>query len=454
MKIKTEFLLPAMLLLSSNSHAFDWLFQPDFDAEERYTDNLRMQIKPQRDNFITTLAPSLAVGFVDKNQDLKASFKWNQLIFQGDPDLEDFAEKIADFSHVYTGERFKTELAARYAEQSSLNTQLEQDGSGNLQLQIPRFTVSVSPTLTYNLTEKNALRLNYNFLDVSFDRQPGGLENVFSYSDYQNQQVSITGIHAYSDTLSLNLSVAYSKYDSPTSLPDSSFVFPYCSDGSAPNGSILPCPNGNLTAVDVLTSGDFSQSATNLTYQAGFQYIYDEQTQIAASAGLRDTETTTEFNQTTTYNPQLIPNSSVSTTDSSSGNGFVFSANLNRNSDWGNLILNADQQINPSSNGRQQQTTSFSANLKYVLTERWTTGFDARYQLTESSTNAESENINNSRTYYTVTPNLRWNWTPEINLKLSYSYRHQQFDTRDDPSVGNNVMFQFSYQPQINRLVK
>ncbi len=452
-----------MLLFSPGSQAFDWLFQPSFDASERYTDNLRMQINPTRDNFVTTLSPSLLVGYLEQNQELKTSFRWNELLYHDDADMGNFAEKIANFSHQYSGERFKTELAAQYAEQSSINTQLDPEGSGNLQFQIPRFTISVSPALTYNFTERNALRLSYNYLDVSFDRTPETQQNIFSYSDYQNQQVTATAIHSYSDRLSINLTGAYTNYTSPTDFSNSGNYL-YCNDLNPPKYllpglPILICSDGKPPIPSLAsTAGSYEQSSTNLTYQAGFQYIFDEQTQLSASAGWVDTKTTTDFSSSTTYDPTnsavLLPKSRASSSQSSSGSGYVFSANLTRNSDWGGLILNADQQVTPSSSGSQQQSTSFSANLKYDLSERWSTGFDARYLLTESSLNNSDNITNNNRTFISLSPNIRWRWTPEINLNLSYSYRHQQYESRDDPSISNNLQLQFSYQPQINRLVK
>jgi uncharacterized protein (PEP-CTERM system associated) len=442
MNIKTEFLLPAMLLFSTNSQAFDWLFQPDFDANERYTDNLRMQINPSRDNFITTLSPSLLAGFVDSNQDLRTSFRWNEIIYHDDPDMDDFGEKIADFSHQFSGENFKTELKAQYAEQSSLNTQLEQDGSGNLQTQVPRFTISVSPAVTYNFTEKYALRMAYDYLNVSFDKDPDSFQNNFGFSDYENQQISATAIHYYSDRLSFNLTGAYSKFDSPTDLAQSQLLY-------------IRTPSG-LLPVEISSDTQYKQTSENITYQAGFQYLFDEQTQIAATAGMRDTKTTTDIHQSIAYSPEIPALNFISNSgnfsDTSNGSGYVFSANLIRQENWGSMTFNADQQVTPASNGNQQQSLRFSGNLKYNLSDRWVTSLDASYQETNNS--VTDNNTINNRTYTTFTPNLGWRWTPEINLNLSYSYRHQQFDNLDEPQIGNNVMFQFSYQPQINRLVK
>ena len=442
MKIKTEFLLPALVLFSNHCQAFDWLLQPDFSATERYTDNLRMQITPTRDNLITTLSPGLLLGYIAENQELKTSFKWNELIYHGESEL-DFSEKIANASHQFNAERFKTDLSAQYAEQSSINTQLDPEGSGNLQIQVPRTTRSVSPGVTYNLTEQNAVQLGYNYVDVKFDTTESLADNL-GFSDYDNQQFSATFIHTYSERLSFNLTGAYSKFNSSNDSSRSSSF------------NLFGLPFNQLSTTS------YQQSSTTLFYQAGLQYLFDEQTQFSLSAGMRETENKTRYLQTVSYDPQSplltlfgIQNSSNEFNDTSTASGHVFSANLTRNSEWGGFTLNAGQQLNPSSSGSQQQSTTFSANLRYNLSERWTTGVTASYLMSEStSTLNNNSNISNNRTYTTLTPNIRWRWTPEINLELSYSYRQQEFDALGQTAIGNNLQLQFSYQPLINRQVK
>jgi hypothetical protein len=117
--------------------------------------------------------------------------------------------------------------------------------------------------------------------------------------------------------------------------------------------------------------------------------------------------------------------------------------------------LNAGQQLNPSSSGSQQQSTTVSAQANYNISERWTSGLNANYRLTES-TSVFDNNVStrNDSTYITVTPNIRWRWTPEINLQFSYTYAQREYTSSHQTSVGNNVQLQFSYQPQINRQVK
>jgi hypothetical protein len=435
MKFNSKLLLPALAVFSGNCQAFDWLFEPKFAANERYTDNLRMQINPARDNLITTLSPGVLLGYMAENHAFNANLNWNELIYHGESEL-DFSEKLANLNHQFTGERFRTDLSAQYAEQSSINTQLDLDGSGNLQVQVPRTTRSIAPSLTYNLSERNALQFSYNYVDVAFDRTEA-LANNLSYSDYDNQQFSATFIHTYSEALSFNFTGSYSKF---VSASDSTTNF----RNFFTNGSV---------------STSYEQNSTNFLYQGGLQYQFDELTQLAASVGMRQTENETHYSQRVVYDLEIpflgIENSLQEiNTPPSSASGHVFSLSFNRKTEWGKISAEAGQQLNPSSSGSQQQTTSFSGNLVYNLSEYWSTGINASYLLSESTSVLNSRNTSNNRTYQTLTPYLRWRWTPEINIDMSYSYRQQKYDFLEDAAISNNLQLQFSYQPQINRQVK
>jgi hypothetical protein len=441
MKIKTEFLLPAMVLFSSHCQALDWLFQPYFNANERYADNVTMQQANSVNlisSMITTLSPGVMLGYQAENNDLKTRFTWNELIYHNAPDLN-FAEKLLDVNHQYQGERFKTSLLASYHEQSSINTQLVDptlDITG--QTLVPRFTRSIAPSITFFLTEKNSLQFDYSYQDVTFDK-PAGLRSL-QYSDYTSQQFSATLTHAYSERLSFNLVGAYSLFDSSTSFPsENSFqVF-----GIPVNQSV---------------NTSYDQKSNTFFYQGGLQYAFDELTQLSLSAGMRNTDNKTKFGQTVTYDPEIpflgIINSTGENNLSSKASGHVFSASLNRMGEWGNVSLNAGQQLNPSSSGSQQQTTTVSAQANYNITERWTTGLNANYRLSEYTSVFNAVNTVNNSTYTTISPNIRWRWTPEINFQLSYTYAQRDYTSREQTATGNNVQLQFSYQPQINRQVK
>jgi long-subunit fatty acid transport protein len=147
-----------------------------------------------------------------------------------------------------------------------------------------------------------------------------------------------------------------------------------------------------------------------------------------------------------------ILNSQTNQSFTSSGN--VYSGNLNRKFDWGSIDLNAGHQLSPASTNGQRNTTNFSADTRYNLSERWVTALAVNYVNTEQPSNLGGNLNNDSRTNVTFTPSLQWRWTPEMNLRLSYSYRQLELGSLNETAESNNVQLQFSYQPQINRQVK
>ncbi|PPD22484.1 MAG: hypothetical protein CTY24_06465, partial [Methylobacter sp.] len=167
----------------------------------------------------------------------------------------------------------------------------------------------------------------------------------------------------------------------------------------------------------------------------GWQYIPDEQTQFGLSIGKRITDS--EF-----LNGQL-----KTTTD-----GQIFSANLSRSMEWGNISINLGQQLNPASTGQQQQSTTISASTTYNINERLFSRISGNYLQTESVGNLSN---NNSRTFSSLSPSLNWRWSEDINLEFSYTYRQQNFNNASNrDAVGNTLRFQFSYQPKVNKQVK
>lgn len=430
-------LLPALLVCSGDCLALDWLLKPEFSTSERYDDNITMQVVENAviDSLITTLSPGVLLGYQTEHDDLKTRFKWNELIYHNQSDL-DFSEKMLNTSYLFQGERFKTGLDGSYNEQSSINTQLDDAGSGRLLSRLtPQTTRSISPNILFNLSERNSLQLVYNYQDVAFQR-PAGLTNL-NYMDYNSQQLSATGYHVYSPRLTLNLTGSYSLFESGgTSLTTISATTP--------------------SESPVVLNQFFSQKSTTFFYQAGMQYAIDELTQLSLAAGMRNTTNDTQQYYSDPITGEIITEGFLAPYRSSgdAASGHVFSASFNRTTEWGNFSFNAGQQLNPSSSGQQQQTTNFSAQARYNITERLNTGLSISRLISESSSTLRRSSQSFNRTFTTVSPNIQWRWTPEINLQLSYSHREQEYTDTQQSAAGNNIQLMFSYQPQINRQVK
>jgi hypothetical protein len=431
MKFKRTVLLPVLLAFSGNSYALDWLLNPEFSSTERYDDNITMQTKSASkiDSMITTLSPAVLLGYQTENDELKTHFQWNELIYHNVSAL-DFSEKLLTVSHKHQAEWYKTGLDADYSEQSSINTQLDETGTGKISSRlIPRTTRSLSPNVLFNLSERNSLQFVYSYLDVTFQR-PQNLGNL-SYSDYTSQQLSATAYHNYSERLTLNLTGSYSIFES--------------------TGNNLQDFGANT---DALTQ-HFNQKSTTFFYQAGMQYAFDELTQLSLSAGMRDTTNDSKRYYTINNSGEIFQVPGYQATQfSSNASGHVFSANLSHSEEWGNFSLNAGQQLNPSSSGQQQQTTSFSGQARYNFTERLSAGLNINHMISDSTSTFNNNSKSFNRTYTTMSPNIQWRWTEEINLQLSYTHRDQEYTDSHLTAIGNSAQLMFSYQPQINRQVK
>ncbi|MBS3963460.1 MAG: hypothetical protein KGZ80_03000 [Methylomonas sp.] len=427
MKLKTEFLLPVLVCWPVSGLAGQWLLQPDFHYNQRYTDNLRMQIQPRRDNLITTISPALTMGYLAENQELRGSFRWNELIYHGESELN-LSEKISNLTHRYSGERFRTDITLQHAIQSVINQQLDIFSPIAVQVQIPRHTSSVAPQFTFNVTERDELSLGFNYTEVTFDRDQN-LTNL-QFSDFDNKSYSAGWVHALTERLSINSRGEYSLFNSSSESSVQQFV------------QVLP---GIFLPFQGVSS--FSQASTTINFLIGAQYKFDELTQISASGGLRNM---TNQVQSEFVSPLGAQRTETSRTDT----GRMLNLNLERKLEQGSFNLTADQQLNPATAGFQQTTTRFSGGLRYNLHERWSASLSASYQLSDARLIAAGQNQNFSQSVYVFNPGVHWQWTPEINLDLSYRLMQQDFQFLNQTATSNDIQLQFSYQPQINRQVK
>jgi hypothetical protein len=414
--MKTGFLAPLTLCVSFSCQADDYFFEPLFNANERYDSNLFMFQRPRQGNWITTLSPGLNFGLRRETGELKSRLTWNKLLYNNQSEL-DIDEQLVDVNFNQKTERFLWGLEGFYRNQSSLNT--ETDGSGLLFRQVMSQRYHLAPNVAYSLNERNTLVIDYSYDNVRYAQN----NNVINLSDYDYHQISGSLNHIYSERDSLNATLSVSRYSTPVQ----------------------------------------DQISYNHVAQFGWQHHFSEQLSTNLSAGVNYSEvkstvpTLLLFGFLPDGTPIYIdPNTGFLTTqqrfrDLKNNNfGPVFQASIQKTFDQGSVSLMASQNQTPTSRGLQTRTELVLGST-YILSERWTTGISANYSSYEV-TGEQSNPFN--RTYYSFGANGNWKWTQEFNLGLSYRYRQQEFQNSSGPSVGNLVQLQFSYQPQINRLVK
>ena len=141
----------------------------------------------------------------------------------------------------------------------------------------------------------------------------------------------------------------------------------------------------------------------------------------------------------------------------STTSGKIYNASFRRDFESGNLNITYNQQLNPSSTGSQQQTQTFTLASNYDFSDRLKLGFSGSYSEITAiagylSSQASYAYLN--RNMLTLSPNCRWDWTPEVNLQLSYIYYNQHYTQVNQTAIADSIQFQINYQPQINRQVK
>ncbi|MDP3904737.1 MAG: hypothetical protein Q8Q40_12275 [Methylococcaceae bacterium] len=362
------------------------------------------------------MSPAANFGLRYENGELNSNFTWNQLFYNNQSELN-IDEQLFGLDFKHKTEHFDWAFKNSYNNRSSLNT--EDTGSGILFSQVMRKQLTLAPSVSYALDELNSLAFDYSYENTKYEKN----QNALFLSDYDYHQLSGTFNHMYSERDKLNATLSTSRYKTPVQ----------------------------------------DQTTYNTVAQLGWQHSFSEQLVTYISAGLNysQSESSTPLLGFIGFNRQGIPfyfdpNTGLPTSQQRFGVlennawGQVYRASIQKSFERSSVSLIGSQNQTPTSQGLQTRT-EISLNNAYTINERWTSGLTSSYSTNEIT---GQQNSRFNRTYYTISPNINWKWTPEINLGLSYTYRQQEFQGSTQPSQGNIVQLQFNYQPQINRQVK
>lgn len=400
---------------TGNCQAFDYYLNPRFVANQRYDTNINMQQDPRQAHWVSIVSPGADFAFSRDNSEFKSSFTWNQLFYFNNSSLN-IDEQLLHVDYQHKLEQLEWKFKGDYNNQSSLSTEETGTGAQNNLTQVLRKQINLNPSVSYTFDSKNSLVLDYNFVDVKYQQN----QNLFFLSDYDYHQASTIFYHLYSEQDKFNLSLSSSRYKTPVQ----------------------------------------DQTSYNHVAQLGWQHSFNEQFSsfISAGANYAQTESTVAFQRVFSiggtdfffdpFSNRFVTEPGLTTKEDFVGS--VFQVGLQKNFERGSVSINSSQQQSPTAQGLQTRT-EVAVNNVYALSDRWSTGLTASYSINE----VDSEQNNRfNRTNYSISPTISWKWTPEVNLRLSYTYRQQKYEGQNQPSEGNVALLQFTYQPQINRQVK
>ncbi len=418
--------MPAMLCASFNCQAYDFYYRPLMNSYERYSSNIYLATKPKQGNWITTLSPGIDWGVRNDNFKVNSNFTWNQLFYTNQTSL-DISEQLFSIDYSHAHDRFQWGMDSSYNNQSSLSNSPSNQGTvlGTSLTQVMSKQLSLAPTVTYALTELSSVTLNYSYNKTDYQKTTNNY-----LRNYEYQQLAGSYSHLYTEKDKLNASLSGSIYDSPSQ-------------------SIL----------------GYGLTTYNTVAQTGWQHSFSEQLVSYLSVGMNYSQSDLQLQE-----PQLrfigylqgkpvfidpvngltLTQQYLGVNQTTTGMGSVYKASLQKSFEKGSVSVVGSQNQTPTSQGLQTQT-QLSVTSAYNLTERLSTGISASYAKYDQ-TGAQSSFLN--RSLSSISPNLNWQWTREVNVGLSYSYVQQNYQNSNQSAQNNTLQLQLSYQPQLNNQVK
>ncbi len=418
--MKKGLILPILLCASQNSMAFDYSLQPLISSSERYSSNIYMSALPHQDNWITKVSPGVNFGIRNEDAQLNSNFTFNQLFYTNQSSL-DINEQLFSIEYNHRKNRWQWGLEGSFNNQSSLSSSYNNQGTvlGYTLKQVMVKQLNIAPSLTYAISELSSATLNYSYSEATYDK------NTNSFlSNYDFQQLSGTYNYLYSVKDKLNFTLSGSQYNKPLSNNSNYSMTTYNDQASVGWQHSFPQQWVSFLSVGLnysqsdLTSGDFLQITNNIFYDPN--------------------------------NGSFVTNQHYST-KSTTGIGQIYQASIQKTFETAAISLIGSQNQTPTTQGLQTQT-QISINPSYTINERWNTGLSASYAIFKMP--AQINGYSLDRDYTTISPNINWRWTPEINIGLSYTYREQIYKNNINSAQDNSLLLQLTYQPQINNQVK
>lgn len=371
------------IVWSQLAHSAEWKVDANIAQALSYNDNVRMQNEAQG-SMLYRITPVFNAFRATENSKLLAHVSYGTQIYTDIPELDRDTQNYG-VEGSYNTELFDYSLIFNYHVAPARNT--AESDTGDFATNADKTTWSLSPTISYRLSEVDSLSLSGNYSESKYSSG--------NFADTENFSVNLAWQRQWTERYSGSVSISYSKFDSI-----------------------------NIAIAQSTTSESFSLNISN-------QYLLTETWNIFATVGGRYTET----QQTLNFG---VFNSTINT----GSEGFLFDIGTRYQGEALTSSLSLGRSLLPSGFGRLNEQTRFSLEMGYKITERLSSGFSASYQTMDSV----GGGTQNSRDNITLSPFISWKLTPELSLVGSYRYRFQDSSSRGFSTDSNTVMLTLNYR--------
>lgn len=388
--------------------AADWSMVPAITQKSEFDSNLNGSSTNPLSDFIFSINPSVAFNYTTERANLQGSLGLNQQLYV----------KYTGYNHTDQNYRINGQYRMTPRVNLSLNTSFISDStaqeefltSGLIITRIPRLSFTVSPGMTYNLTERLSASLNYNFYKV--DYQPKTTESQ-NYQNYFTHSVGSTWQYLWDERTTLFSTVS-----------------------------------GTLSDYTGSTSSNYK----SLLIYLGLNHSYTENLKFNLAAGFNYSYYSTN-SQVTNFSqfPFFVLTRTVTRTGTNASPYFSVGASYQWTSNL-NLFANFNRNQSASAYGYIAQVNALTLGLGYRFTERLSSSLTGGYTLSNQS----FQRGGNQVTSFSINPQLSYRITERLTASAFYRFFNNHYGSSGQSSSSAHIhdvwlMFTYSYPMHYQR---
>jgi hypothetical protein len=361
-----------------NVQAAEWSLSGGLNPSLEYDDNIFMRESNKVGDYHASMIPTLKLAYETDNAEASLSTGYVMDRYHTSSYLDN-DDPFFKLNTAYKTQRSTWGLGLNFSESSSRNDAA--DDTGDFETNSTSTTKSISPSFSYQLTERDSLSLSTSYSEKTY--------STTDFSDSKNRSVSSHWQHQFTERF---------------------------------NGGVsLSASNNKSTGLLELTDDDtYNLSLTS-------NYNISEIWSIDGSIGI---------NHLNSQQTNLL-----GATDKTKSTGPSSSINVSYKTDINQANLSISRSISPSSTGDVNEQDKVSVGWSRSLNERLTAGIRGSYQETSSAI----DNDSNDRENISISPSINWQYSPDSTFSLSYNYRQQKESALNTNVSSHAIMLTFNY---------
>lgn len=362
--------------------AAEWSVEPLFDARGLFNTNRRLTTGPHDNVFGVIAEPGAAFRVRTEQNELTFTPRGRISRYTEEGNL-DSDDAFFDLRALHRRERWQWGLDGNVSLDSTLVTELEDTGLVQVNRRVT--TLQATPNVTWQVTDKDNLRLRYGYTDVSFEDSTTANLNPYTY-----QLADATYTRSLSDTDSVFVTAFYTRFDVP----------------------------------------DIDSLADSYAAQGGLTHAFGATLRGSASAGVIYTDS--DF---------VVSGVERSSQDT----GLLADVSLEKDFEQTSMRGRFARAVFPSSRGAQSTREDLTFNVNRKFLERLDGSLNFLYRVSQSQNQDFVGVTDLDRTYMTAGAQMHYRLTPFWSLAGGYTYSRQEFDSSGDSAFSHAVFLTIHY---------